>query len=185
MTNATTKTLDLANLPQNKAGGLNLMWAVRQALEKLGVDTKIAQVRTFIETQYGPMGKKAVLNSGSLSTAIGTQRSKLRQEQTKAPPVPKDVVKPVDCEVVPAVLTVKKAEVVTKPEVKPPSFEELGVFVKEKLTPALQLVEEVEEVEKLSDRASLFLAFGVVDDAVKALGDRDRVKAVVAVFAAT
>lgn len=72
---------------KNAAGGLNLNWAIRQALDKIGVNAKHGEVKDFIEREYGKLGKEAAAKNASLSTGLSVMRKKLRRELASSAPV--------------------------------------------------------------------------------------------------
>lgn len=179
--------LDKATLPRNKAGNLNLNWAVRQALEKLGVDAKQAQVRSFIEKEYQALGRKATQNAGSLSTATTQMRQKLREELSKVPSAPAAKMVP---EVVvkkdtvadaighaPTILnqgvTLSKGENTVK-------FDRLLEFVTGTLAPAMKVVADAEKAA--GDRAKLKAALAVVEEAESKM-PADRLATLIGTFA--
>jgi len=141
-----------ASLPRNKKGGLNLNWAIRQALDKLGTDAKHGEVKTFIKAEYGNLGKKATENNGSLSTGVTVMRKKLREELSKVP-APKAAKS--------APAAVKTAPVPATPS----DFGRLHDYVVSVLKPA------VEMVAAAGDRTALKRALTVVEHAEASLGD--------------
>jgi hypothetical protein len=118
-----TKVMSKRTLPKNKTGGLNLNWAIGQALGELGLNAKIGDVRHYISEKYGALGKKAIQKNNSLSTGLSTMRKKMRDEKGKYPPVPAYTV-----EVVSGVST---------------DADRVGEYIKMKLRPAMDLVESV------------------------------------------
>ena len=155
-----TGKLDKSALPRNKAGNLNLNWAVRQALDKLGVDAKQAQVRSFIEKEYLALGRKATQNAGSLSTATTQMRHKLREELSKVPSVkvvPEAAVKKdITADAIGHAPTILNGEVTGK-------FDRVLEFVTGTLAPAMKIVADAEKVA--GDRAKLKAALAVVEEA--------------------
>lgn len=161
-------------LPKNRLGGLNLNWAIRQSLDSLGVDAKIADVRDFIHKNYGKPGKDATANDGSLSTALGVMRKKVREEQGKTPPVPAHAPNTVAKSEAKAMAPVVNTD--TLPHAPGP-LHGFKLHVSGTLAPALKLVGDAEAAA--GGRDQLLKAMAVLDQAEKELGGRDKVVALV------
>ena len=164
------------DLPKNKLGGLNLNWAITQALAQFGPKAKIGEVRTFIINSYGKLGEKAVENDGSLSTALSSARKKMLDEGTKVPaanlkaaPVPTKV---------PAA-NLKATPVPTNgpaklaPEIATPAplsvIEQFRIYINSTVVPAQRSVQG--GVSVAGSLLALKQAIAVVEDAQAKLGD--------------
>lgn len=151
------------NLPKNKMGGLNLNWAITQALNKFGVNAKIGDVREFISVNYGKLGKKAIENEGSLSTGLSAMRKKFRDEAGKVPPVPVNSGQ------------VAAPQATPRPDVVPvtngnSSSAVFANYVKTTLKPALTIVTKALETTD-GDLAKLKQAIAEVEEAQKVFGN--------------
>lgn len=82
----------VANFPKNYRGGLNMLFAAREALEALGLNASFLEVKTAVLTKYGPLGVEGIKNLPSFRSAVGYQRKKLRHEQSKIPSLPHQTV---------------------------------------------------------------------------------------------
>ena len=153
----------VTDLPRNKQGGLNLNWAITQALAKLGDKAKIADVKKFIVTNYKKLGKDACENVGSLSTGISSMRKKLREESKKVPPVP------VSTNGVPAPSAKSRPDQtpVATASVTPAAF---GIYIKTTLKPAMTIVDKALDATN-GNIAALKQAIAEVESAQKVFGD--------------
>lgn len=155
----------LENLPKNKMGGLNLNWAITQALNKFGVNAKISDVREFIAVNYGKLGKKAIENEGSLSTGLSAMRKKFRDEAGKVPPVP------VNGGNVPVPQATPRPDVVPASNGNGGSTSAVfGNYVKTTLKPALVIVRKALEATD-GDLVKLKQAIAEIEEAQKVFGN--------------
>lgn len=150
----------VGNPPKNASGGLNMVWAVEQALKKLGVEAPNSDIRKFIAREYVKLGREAIDKKHAISNAMWATRKKVQLEIDSTPPVPmKPVIAAAVVAPVPAVIP-SKVGIVTSlaKNAKGHSKEVLLEFqnhVLDVIKPAMEVIEANGGIEAWEDLKTL------------------------------